>query len=453
MIKKIKIYSLLVLSLLFVFTSCKDDENVPAPKAGFTLESTTIKAREVISPNNTSENGVTYQWSLGNGKLINGESPSFSYDTEGSYILTLVVQNESGSSKVQQTVTVSGILPIAGFDVENSDRLIANGDVVFVNTSEDGVTYEWDFGDGNTSTDANPVHRYQASGVYTVTLIATNEDGTNEISQDVTIRTRPNELYFMDPSDFYLRRTLLGSDVVTQDVVEMPGWGVGVSFNPTDGMVYITDADNTSESVNKIWRLNPDGSGLEELVGGLTEPWLIDVDGTAGYMFWTDFSSGDVMRANLDGSDAQTIATYLDGFEYPEGIAAFDGSVYLNDPTLNGILKVSYDGSTVEQIITDMGGIGIGIDKTNSMIYFHDQNSGAIKRSDLSGNVDTEWSIALSEAGDRVYGISVDVSAGKIYWTNRDSGLIGAADLNGENIETLAGSLNSPRGLTLIKNQ
>lgn len=43
----------------------------------------------------------------------------------------------------------------------------------FTNTSGNGVTYEWDFGDGFTSTLTNPVHTYQQAGVYTVSLTVT----------------------------------------------------------------------------------------------------------------------------------------------------------------------------------------------------------------------------------------------------------------------------------------
>jgi PKD repeat protein len=43
--------------------------------------------------------------------------------------------------------------------------------------SASAVSYLWDFGDGFTSTDANPVHTYAQEGVYTVTLIATGDDG------------------------------------------------------------------------------------------------------------------------------------------------------------------------------------------------------------------------------------------------------------------------------------
>ena len=55
-----------------------------------------------------------------------------------------------------------------------------NGEVTFTNTSNNANSYLWDFGDGNTSTDANPIHTYTISGNYTVTLTSTNlECGDN----------------------------------------------------------------------------------------------------------------------------------------------------------------------------------------------------------------------------------------------------------------------------------
>ncbi|MEM1216407.1 MAG: PKD domain-containing protein, partial [Bacteroidota bacterium] len=49
--------------------------------------------------------------------------------------------------------------------------------VNFTNQTEQAQTYLWDFGDGNTSTDVSPEHRYFNSGTYTVKLTATNEKG------------------------------------------------------------------------------------------------------------------------------------------------------------------------------------------------------------------------------------------------------------------------------------
>ncbi len=55
--------------------------------------------------------------------------------------------------------------------------------------STNASKYEWDFGDGNKSTDANPTHTYTTAGVYTVKLMAMskNEKKMDETSKSITI--------------------------------------------------------------------------------------------------------------------------------------------------------------------------------------------------------------------------------------------------------------------------
>ncbi len=60
--------------------------------------------------------------------------------------------------------------------------------VMITNNSLDGDAYSWDFGDGTgSSTDENPTYTYSASGTYTITLSVTNEGGTDEATQEVTV--------------------------------------------------------------------------------------------------------------------------------------------------------------------------------------------------------------------------------------------------------------------------
>ena len=75
--------------------------------------------------------------------------------------------------------------PIAAFSYSlNPDN---NLDATFTNTSIGATSYLWDFGDGNVSTDASPSYLYATSGTYTVTLTATNDGGSDDISEDITV--------------------------------------------------------------------------------------------------------------------------------------------------------------------------------------------------------------------------------------------------------------------------
>lgn len=81
--------------------------------------------------------------------------------------------------------------PIAKFS--SPEEVPAFTYVTLENESTKATSYEWDFGDGNTSTDAMPKHRYTAPGVYQIQLTAMNEQGKQKtISQEVEI-TAPHK--------------------------------------------------------------------------------------------------------------------------------------------------------------------------------------------------------------------------------------------------------------------
>ena len=67
---------------------------------------------------------------------------------------------------------------------------VAANVVDFTNTTVNGTTYNWDFGDGSSSTAVNPSHTYSATGTYLVCLTAVNGIGCQDVScQYVTILT------------------------------------------------------------------------------------------------------------------------------------------------------------------------------------------------------------------------------------------------------------------------
>jgi PKD repeat protein/subtilisin-like proprotein convertase family protein len=89
--------------------------------------------------------------------------------TGGTY--TVTVGDANGCIDFQEvTVPTEVIIPIAGFDVDDS----ALPQVTFTNQSLDADSYIWDFGDGTTTSAVSPVHEYATPGIYEVCLTAFN---------------------------------------------------------------------------------------------------------------------------------------------------------------------------------------------------------------------------------------------------------------------------------------
>ncbi len=66
----------------------------------------------------------------------------------------------------------------------------------------DALTYSWDFGDGNTSTDANPTHRYRKNGTYTATLTAKDTSGrTGSASVQIVVGNTAPTVVLETPGD------------------------------------------------------------------------------------------------------------------------------------------------------------------------------------------------------------------------------------------------------------
>ena len=68
--------------------------------------------------------------------------------------------------------------PTASFN-HSSDSYEEGDTINFTSTSSNASSFQWDLGDGSTSTDENPWHIYNATGTYEVRLKVTNEDGSD----------------------------------------------------------------------------------------------------------------------------------------------------------------------------------------------------------------------------------------------------------------------------------
>ena len=177
---------------------CKDTLQVPFT-VGFPLAN--AGADKSICPGTTTPVGSaavagnSYSWAPANFlSNPNIASPTANPPVSATYIVT--VTNNATSCTAQDTVIINvNPKPVATFDPGIAQCLAGNS-FTFTNSStisSGSLTYNWDFGDGSTSTQTNPVHSYTGPGTYSVKLVAMSNNGCRDsiINTAITVNSNP----------------------------------------------------------------------------------------------------------------------------------------------------------------------------------------------------------------------------------------------------------------------
>lgn len=145
-----------------------------------------------VAFNNTSTSSTGYTWNFGDGSpTTNQASPTHTFNTAGTFTVTLVAENPNGC--LYQSDTTELIITVLD-DTINANFTYAKVDscnpftAIFTNTSTLNGTsapnswtkYFWDFGDATTFNGINPPqHNFPSAQSYTVTLIMTDSTACN----------------------------------------------------------------------------------------------------------------------------------------------------------------------------------------------------------------------------------------------------------------------------------
>lgn len=147
-----------------------------------------------------SSGSMTYFWDfgdVGNGDTSVVKDPSYVFSAPGMYTVTLTVKSDLGyATQLTKQVEV-GYNPQTSFTADNA---CYNTSIQFTNaTTIPGnltLSYEWDLGDGTTSTQVNPVKLYAAPGVYTAILKSRSAIGCEAtFTRQVTVAPYPSAAF------------------------------------------------------------------------------------------------------------------------------------------------------------------------------------------------------------------------------------------------------------------
>jgi PKD repeat protein len=169
----------------------------PLPEAKFEGEAAGC-APLTVHFKNKSKHGESYTWDFGDRQYSDKENPIHTYYVPGSYIVKLTVANMAGQSVRNGTVTVyqnpSAIFDAYPTNVVNNEQI-----VIFYSYSYFADAWLWDFGDGQTSTEENPYHKYAEPGTYEVSLNVTTSEGcvdSTVMETPVVVEWKEGEITF-----------------------------------------------------------------------------------------------------------------------------------------------------------------------------------------------------------------------------------------------------------------
>lgn len=222
--------------------------------------------------------------------------------------------------------------------------------------------------------------------------------------------------------------------------------------------IYFTDLDSGS-----IQRANLDGTDRQTILGGLggaaaQELSALTVDSAAGHIYYSLSSSG-IHRAGLDGSGAALIIPYQPALypDFPNRTSSlivnpFNQRLYIGDVESFFLFQADLDGANV-QIASDVIGndmyvLGFDVNPATGALYwaqtFADSGPAGIMTLTPPSHA---WSTIFDHQIGTT-GVGVDFAGGRVYWSN-DDGRIQSSNLEGDDIQDLLTGLSRPFGLEL----
>lgn len=164
-------------------------------------------------------------------------------------------------------------------------------------------SYLWSFGDGSTSDEKNPTHKYKSMGVYRVKLTATNSVGDEDTYETNVTIENPTKCYInqvsynaLSVNNEYVRMELLGNSVFSGSVLYSSSW----SMVSTANMPFILNIDKTVEIKS---------NAIDGYDNGVYSPYEI-------YLYSTK-------RTNVDGYLFSSMEFEIDS-SFPESLIVTD---------------------------------------------------------------------------------------------------------------------------------
>lgn len=325
-----------------LYVTYQTNGNPPSAVASANPTSGTAPLSVSFTGSNSTDDGSisSYAWDFGDGNSSTSADPSHTYTTTDSFSVSLIVtDNEGDKDTASLIIDVSGGTPPTAVVSASPTYGTASLSVSFTgsNSTDDGTitAYAWNFGDGNSSSSADPSHTYTAAGNFTAQLIVTdNQNSKDTAIVAITVSSAgddPIAVATASPQNgtASLSVSFTGSNSTDDGSITAYAWDFGdtntsTSADPSHSytvaglyvvQLIVTDNENNQDTTELIVGVDS-GSGLTQLnsqPGQTTDDVLEDKGDGSQYVF-----TSELVMAQ-DGSDDKWNGMRFDGVNVPQG--------------------------------------------------------------------------------------------------------------------------------------
>lgn len=251
----------------------------------------------------------------------------------------------------------------------------------------------------------------------------------------------------------------------------------GIALDVARGHIYWTNMGAPASEDGSIKRCDFDGGNVEVIVesGGTYTPKQLKLEPQEGKLYWSDREGMRVMRANLDGSELETLVTLGEGdgdrgdlANHAVGMAVdlAGGMVYWSqkgpDNGMVGSIRrapillaegEAHDTRTDVEILFDKlpEPIDLDLDVEAGMLYWTDRGDDTVNRAPMEpsgedADARTDREILVTGVSEAI-GLSLDLWDRRMYYTELSTGKIGSARMDGSDAHVIADTTGGLTGI------
>ena len=326
---------------------------------------------------NLHTTNIEWEWTfdmLGTGA---GQNTDFTFDAIGSYDVTLTVTDDWGcEGSTTMTDAVYTTQPTASF---TGDTLACTqAEVSFTSTSMgDGLTYLWDFGNGETSSEETPIYSYPSEGTYTICLNITDVNGCESsfCQADFITIANPNANFSLDNGYAACPPLIVTFENLSENATFFEwdfGDGSGLSdleapphVYTTPGVYDVTLIAGSTASCSDTFTI----SDIIVLDGPIGE-FSFEIDSSCApmavtfiaespeaYTYIWDFGDGSTLDTVLNSSADTTIYFYQNPGNYTPSLGIVDAAGcerFLQSPDSIFVPELNIDFQATDTVMCDM---------------------------------------------------------------------------------------------------